>query len=138
MKAPSVDSENHTPVVSSEQEPAGEEFTFTSQEAFEHAAASWPSARLVEIWNQLPGVAPVRKFTNRASALRRIWKAIEDSSAATEPAADTTASLPRRARRAAKSAEAVRAKTKTAKVIALLKRPAGATLLFLATHAWPE
>src|SRR5450432_4364044 len=33
--------------------------------------------RLVEIWNSLPGVQPVTKFTNRKVATERIWKAIQ-------------------------------------------------------------
>jgi Protein of unknown function (DUF3489) len=34
--------------------------------------------RLIEIWNSLPGVTPVRKFTNRQIATERIWKAIQN------------------------------------------------------------
>src|SRR6202041_1828025 len=33
--------------------------------------------RLVEIWNSLPGVKPVTKFTSRKIASERIWKAIQ-------------------------------------------------------------
>src|SRR5450631_1213041 len=33
--------------------------------------------RLLEIWNSLPGVKPVTKFTNRKVATERIWKAIQ-------------------------------------------------------------
>src|SRR5450755_2208784 len=33
--------------------------------------------RLIEIWNSLPGVKPVTKFTNRKVASERIWKAIQ-------------------------------------------------------------
>jgi Protein of unknown function (DUF3489) len=33
--------------------------------------------RLIEIWNRLPGVTPVKKFTNRQIATERIWKAIQ-------------------------------------------------------------
>jgi Protein of unknown function (DUF3489) len=36
------------------------------------------SKRLVEIWNSLPGVRPVTKFTNRKVATERIWKAIQN------------------------------------------------------------
>jgi hypothetical protein len=36
------------------------------------------SKRLVEIWNRLPGVKPVTKFTNRKIATERIWQAIAD------------------------------------------------------------
>ena len=40
-------------------------------------AAEWPTARLVEIWNSLPGVTPVTKFKDRKTAAGRIWKAIQ-------------------------------------------------------------
>src|SRR5262249_4811362 len=30
-------------------------------------AAQWPTQRLVEIWNRLPGVTPVNKFKDRAT-----------------------------------------------------------------------
>ena len=33
--------------------------------------------RLVEIYNSLPGVTPVKKFANRKTATERIWKAIQ-------------------------------------------------------------
>jgi hypothetical protein len=36
-------------------------------------AAAWPSSRLVEIWNSLPGQKPVKKFTDRKAAVGRIW-----------------------------------------------------------------
>jgi hypothetical protein len=47
--------------------------------------------RLVEIWNSLPGVKPVTKFTNRKVATERIWKAIQGLG---EPNAATPASKP--------------------------------------------
>jgi hypothetical protein len=39
--------------------------------------ATWPGSRLVEIWNTLPGVTPVKKFADRRKAVARIWKAIQ-------------------------------------------------------------
>jgi hypothetical protein len=36
-----------------------------------------PAARLVEIWNSLPGVTAVTKFKDRKAAVTRIWKAIQ-------------------------------------------------------------
>ena len=41
-------------------------------------AAQWPATRLVEIWNQLPGVKPVTRFTDRDTAIRRIWAVVQD------------------------------------------------------------
>jgi len=37
----------------------------------------WPMTRLLAIWNTLPGVTPVKKFTDRKTAIARIWKAIQ-------------------------------------------------------------
>ena len=50
---------------------------FRSAEELAKLAAEWPAARLVEIWNSLPGVEPVERFTSRKVAIRRIWKAIQ-------------------------------------------------------------
>src|ERR1022692_4166777 len=35
---------------------------FTSQKQLAELAATWPAERLVEIWNSLPGVEPVKSF----------------------------------------------------------------------------
>jgi uncharacterized protein DUF3489 len=51
---------------------AGAEY-FGSQEELAQLAASWPSKRLIEIWNSLPGVVPVKKFKDRQTACGRIW-----------------------------------------------------------------
>src|SRR5258705_8319583 len=41
-------------------------------------AAEWPAKRLVEVWNSLPGVQLVKRFTDRSAAVTRIWKAIQN------------------------------------------------------------
>jgi hypothetical protein len=51
--------------------------SFSSAEELATLAANWPAPRLIEIWNSLPGVAPVKKFTDRRTAATRIWKAIQ-------------------------------------------------------------
>jgi len=51
---------------------------FATAAALAGLAAHWPPARLVEIWNSLPGVTPVKKFKDRATAVSRIWKAIQN------------------------------------------------------------
>ena len=51
---------------------------FSNEAALVKLAANWPAARLVEIWNSLPGETPVRKFKDRATAVSRIWKAIQN------------------------------------------------------------
>jgi hypothetical protein len=113
-------------------------------------AESWPAERLVEIWNSLPGVVPVRKFSSRKSAVVRIWKAIQSlAGGAGQQTADvaadradsgTKATAPRKARTARNSAKAgklaqrpkvagtEREGSKTAKAMALLRQPKGASL----------
>ncbi len=51
---------------------------FSSAEELAELAANWPASRLIEIWNNLPGVTPVKKFTDRQTAVTRIWKAIQE------------------------------------------------------------
>lgn len=51
---------------------------FASQRELANAAGELPMSSLVAIWNNLAGVAPVKKFENRARALRRIWDAIQN------------------------------------------------------------
>ena len=48
---------------------------FTSPEEFQTITASWPYARLVEIYNSLPGIVTIKKFATRRIAAVRIWEA---------------------------------------------------------------
>jgi hypothetical protein len=59
-----------------------------SQQELADLATKWPANRLVEIWNSIPGLTPVKKFTDRKSAVSRIWKAIQslEGGGATEAA----------------------------------------------------
>ena len=50
---------------------------FGSEAALAKLAANWPVARLVDIWNSLPGATPVKKFKDRATAVSRIWKSLQ-------------------------------------------------------------
>jgi hypothetical protein len=120
--------------------------TFRSETELSELAAAWPASRLVEIWNSIPGFVPVKKFTNRKTAVLRIWKAIQSLDGVAAPAANLTSdgipanSRPRRARnmtRADQSSDptrtpiaqvVVRPDSKTAKVLAMLRRTEGATL----------
>ena len=76
---------------------AGAEY-FGSQEELAQLAASWPPKRLIEIWNSLPGVTPVKKFKDRTTALARIWKAAQ---ALTPPDSTTEATVGAQARQGA-------------------------------------
>jgi hypothetical protein len=119
---------------------------FTSEQELAKLATKWPARRLVEIWNSIPGFAVVRKFTDRKSAVSRIWKAIQtlSNSGAAEVASlvskrssestlsakskPTKASQSKRAKTAYKAADSVREGSKTATVLGLLRRKGGATL----------
>jgi hypothetical protein len=112
---------------------------FTSIEELAGLAAGWPGARLVEIWNTLPGVEPVQRFTSKPVAVKRIWKAIqhlEPASGANRPrAALTKRSAKKKATLAVVTA--VQPDTKAAQLIALLRQPQGATLkTIMAATGW--
>jgi len=69
---------------------------FSSAEELAELASKWPTARLVEIWNNLPGVTSVKKFTDRSTGVTRIWKALQELApapveAAAEPQAESIA-----------------------------------------------
>ena len=116
---------------------AGAEY-FGSQEELAKLAAAWPGSRLVEIWNGLPGVTPVKKFTDRKTAVARIWKAAQ---ALTPPGAPQgaqdapkgkgsrkKATRRQKAAPAQKGAKQAREGSKKAEVLELLRRSKGATL----------
>jgi Protein of unknown function (DUF3489) len=124
---------------------------FSSQQELAEMAASWPPERLVEIWNSLPGVKPVKGFKNARAAAGRIWSRIENlgepkpqpereakgrhAQVAKSPsgkakaqkkaaAANKVAKPPNKS---AKKSE-MREGSKTAQVVAMLQRKGGATL----------
>jgi hypothetical protein len=124
---------------------------FASQQEFADLAAKWPANRLIEVWNGIPGLTPVKKFTDRKSAVARIWKAIQSldggsasGAAATAPERANKAKVPAKQPKKAKTAKAKAAKGKRAKggdkpavardgskkaeVLGLLQRKGGATL----------
>src|SRR5580704_13824346 len=81
---------------------------FRSERELAQLAAHWRASHLVQIWNGLPGVRPVRRFTDRKTALRRIWKEVQKLKPV--PSAGT------------------RKNTKADQILALLQQPSGATL----------
>jgi Protein of unknown function (DUF3489) len=133
MQAFTIDQDNNITVFASLKDVAddgGGIEIFTSVEELAGLAAGWPGARLVEIWNTLPGVEPVQRFTSKPVAVKRIWKAIqhlEPASGANRPRVTLTK---RSARKKAGPAvvTAVQPDTKAAQLIALLRQPQGATL----------
>lgn len=102
--------------------------SFANEEDLARLAEGWPGSRLVEIWNGLAGVQPVQKFTSRKTAITRIWKAIQGLG----PGGGKQ-SVTARAQFKAKKVTAGRNRhagrtTKTDQIIALLKKPSGASL----------
>ena len=65
----------HTTVEEAEAVPNAERFR--NETALAKLAANWPAARLVDIWNSLPGATPLKKFKDRATAVSRIWRALQ-------------------------------------------------------------
>ena len=102
---------------------------FTSEKELAHLAADWPSSRLVDIWNRMPGLTPVKRFTSRAVATARIWRAVQ-SLVSGEHTGDVASARRQSARKPTRQqpAHTGRKNTKQAQVVALLKRSGGATL----------
>ena len=119
---------------------------FGAEAQFAGLASEWPTSRLIRIWNALPGVIPVKRFTSRRSAVARIWNYIrtpddvsreQTPDAASPPrclpmpesalaaSADSGSRHPRSRKRNPGSGNGDR---RTDAIIALLRQPGGATL----------
>src|SRR5258708_25001182 len=109
----SIDSENAITRYDSAAEVPEGAAVFATEGQLNALAQHWPGARLVDVWNGLPGVEPVRKFTSRTVAARRIWAALQPG------VSENPAKAPPKAKPTG---------TKTEHVIALLRRANGATL----------
>ena len=110
---------------------------FSSEKELAKLAAHWPAERLVEIWNGFAGVPPfgdlkpVKKFTDRKTAVGRIWRAIQALTPTAAPEAADVApktANPRKAASRDPKAAPAREGSKKAIVLELLRRPEGATL----------
>jgi hypothetical protein len=135
-----IDTENNITVFASLKDMEGQgegSETFSSFEELAALATKWPGVRLVEIWNSLPGVEPVERFTSRQVAVTRIWKAIQHLQAGggadRRRAAAKQSGAKKKASR--KAQPAVRENSKTARVIALLQKPTGASLKTIMPYA---
>src|SRR3954451_15381791 len=81
--------------------------------AEEIAASGLSLARMVAIWNALPGTTAITKFQDRKRAVQRLWAAFAQLPVEPEPVAGFVEP---------------RAGSKQARVIGLLQRPQGATI----------
>ena len=127
-----IDKDNTiTTFAAAEQVPEGQEH-FASEKELAALAAKWPGDRLVAIWNSFAGVAgfgaelkPVKKFTDRKSAIKRIWSAIQKLDGASAPEAAAPAEAPKTATAAQKGAKGARAKAKASKPTKATKKGTG-------------
>ena len=154
----SIDSDNSITAFASPEEAQAAGITgaeyFSSPEELTQLAAAWPtngtggrgSAKLLELWNSLPGVPPVKKFPDRQTALAKIWQAAQaltppggarGAHGAPKPKGSrkkaTPAQKPAPARKGAKKARKgggkdARDGSKKAEVLDLMRRKQGATL----------
>jgi hypothetical protein len=137
MRLFAIDADNNiTAFPAAEQVPEGQEH-FATEKELAKLAANWPADRLIQVWNSFAGAAsfdelkPVKKFTDRKTAVARVWKAIQRLDAAPAPQAADVAPKSKRSRKAPKAEDAApttREGSKKAIVIELLKRPEGASL----------
>ncbi len=144
-----IDNEDNITVFASAEEAAqaggATAIQFDSQAAFARVSADWPLSRFVEIWNSIAGNKQVSKFADRKKAVARIWAAIQpiaeravasqpQEPKTAKPAKATKATKPTKKAKAAKKAAGKKTgdkderSNKKAEVIAMMKRPKGATL----------
>ena len=93
--------------------------SFASEQELQEVTSAWPMKRLIAIWNRLPGVEAVTRFTDRKTAIRRIWRALQ-------PQAEEPGKALRRTKM--QQPPVFREGSKAAQVCILLARPQGATL----------
>src|ERR1700719_1393431 len=87
---------------------------FSSERELSLRTARWPASRLVQVWNRLSHVNPVRRFTDRRPAIHRIWRAIQEAYFNRTTSAGTLKIA---------SKEAARSNTKSSQIINLLQKP---------------
>ena len=117
----SIDPENSITALGSQQADFKGEI-IASQQELADLAATWPANRLIEVWNGIPGLTPVKKFTDRKSAVARIWKAIQSLDGGRS--VDAVAKTPKRAKKTKQAAKAKPAKAAKAKRIKATGKPA--------------
>jgi hypothetical protein len=130
---------NITAFTAAEQVPEGQQ-RFATEKELAKVSAEWPISRFAEVWNGFAGVVPfdslkpVKKFTDRKTAVGRIWRAIQALTPIPAPQAAHAAPKKAKATKeaspkgAATRANGAREGSKKAVVLELISRPDGATL----------
>jgi hypothetical protein len=137
MRLFAIDNDNNiTAFPAAEQVPEGQQH-FATENELAKLAANWPADRAAQVWNSFAGVAPfddlkpVKKFTDRKTAVARIWKSIQRLDAHAAPPAAEVAPKTKPSRKVATAdggTPTAREGSKKAIVLDMLKRPEGATL----------
>lgn len=118
------------------------EDTFASEKKLAKLTSQWPIGRFVDSWNSFAGVPPfgdlkqVKKFTDRKTAVGRIWRAIQALTPTPEQHAAEAAPKKATADKEATAtdgAKPAREGSKKAIVLDMLRRPEGATLADIMT-----
>lgn len=129
MKTFTIDINNGTALRTGDAAVSEGTVAFMSEQEFRELTRDWPTARLVEVWNKLPGAKPVAKFTDRKTAIRRIWGAIEKMEPSVRrDAARLASSKAKREPKPKALAKSKPAASKTEQVLAALRAASGVTL----------
>ena len=118
------------------------EGTFATEKELAKLTSQWPIGRFVDVWNAFAGVVPfdtlkpVKKFTDRKTAVGRIWRAIQ--ALTPTPAQHAAEAAPKKAKAPKDTpptdgAKPAREGSKKAIVLDMLHRPEGATLADIIT-----
>ena len=123
MTTYTIDSDDHIATTIGTHKPEGTDH-FSSLDELAQLAEPWPAARLVRVWNSLSGATAVKRFTDRKTAVSRIWKALQNGGG------NAAAKSKTQRKNSARSNKATaRAGTKKAHILRLLQRPNGATVV---------
>lgn len=116
---------------------------FTSEKELAKLTSQWPIGRLVDTWNGFAGVVPldalkpVKKFTDRKTAVARIWNAVQALTPTAAPQAAPAAPKEAKPTNDATGPKGAREGSKKAIVLDMLRRPKGATLAeIMAATGW--
>jgi hypothetical protein len=122
MKTFTIDSENKVGTEAEQMAAPGAK-QFSSREELAEMTHDWPLSRLVAVWNGLPGVTAVIRFTDRKTAVTRIWNTLQSPAGKANGSAHSAKRVGSRGKKAM-----AREGSKKARILTLLKQPKGASL----------